>query len=72
MQVRQLLLDALETCSNTCYNLSMHTKEGYVHHLEDYSKISDVVEITFESCYKEFVVGMFINSYSSHVTRYSI
>lgn len=59
MDVRQFLLDASETCFFTCYDLILHTKDGLVHHLEDYNEISEVADITTGGCSLEMVAGMF-------------
>lgn len=60
MDVRQFLLDAPETCFFTCYDLLLHTKDGSVHHLEDYNEISEVADITTGDCSLEMVAGMLI------------
>lgn len=57
MDVRQFLLDAPETCFVTCYELLLHTKDGSVHHLEDYNEISEVADITSGGCSLEMVSG---------------
>ncbi|RZS16961.1 hypothetical protein BHM03_00049043 [Ensete ventricosum] len=58
MDVRQFLLDAPETCFFTCYDLILHTKDGSIHHLEDYNEISEVADITTGGCSLEMVAGM--------------
>lgn len=58
MDVRQFLLDAPETCFVTCYDLSLHIKDGSVHHLEDYNEISEVADITTGDCFLEMVPGL--------------
>jgi len=60
MDVRQFLLDAPETCFFTCYDLLLHTKDGAVHHLEDYNEISEVADITTADCSLEMVAGKFV------------
>nr|QKE11184.1 tetratricopeptide repeat (TPR)-like superfamily protein 2 [Erythranthe lewisii] len=57
MDVRQFLLDAPETCFVTCYDLLLHTKDGSVHHLEDYNEISEVANITSGGCFLEMLAG---------------
>lgn len=57
MDVRQFLLDAPETCFFTCYDLLLHTKDGSVHHLEDYNEIAEVADITSGSCFLEMIAG---------------
>ncbi|KAL3832912.1 hypothetical protein ACJIZ3_007648 [Penstemon smallii] len=59
MDVRQFLLDAPETCFFTCYDLLLHTKDGSVHHLEDYNEISEVADITSGSCFLEMVAALY-------------
>ncbi|KAK4488643.1 hypothetical protein RD792_004412 [Penstemon davidsonii] len=59
MDVRQFLLDAPETCFLTCYDLLLHTKDGSVHHLEDYNEISEVADITSGSCFLEMVAALY-------------
>ncbi|GER39391.1 clustered mitochondria protein homolog [Striga asiatica] len=55
MDVRQFLLDAPETCFFTCYDLLLHSKDGSIHHLEDYNDISEVADITSGCCSLEMV-----------------
>ncbi|XP_047980101.1 clustered mitochondria protein-like isoform X1 [Salvia hispanica] len=70
MDVRQFLLDAPETCFMTCYDLLLHTKEGSVHHLEDYNEISEVADITSGSCFLEMVAALYDDrSIRAHVHR---
>nr|XP_029116585.1 clustered mitochondria protein isoform X2 [Elaeis guineensis] len=70
MDVRQFLLDAPETCFFTCYDLIMHTKDGSVHHLEDYNEISEVADITTGGCTLEMVAALYDErSIRSHVRR---
>ncbi|WOL17203.1 clustered mitochondria protein-like [Canna indica] len=70
MDVRQFLLDAPETCFFTCYNLILHTKEGFVHHLEDYNEISEVADITTGGCCLEMVTALYDDrSIRSHIRR---
>lgn len=59
LDVRQFLIEAPETCYFTCYDLLLHTKDGSVHHLEDYNEISEVADITSGSCFLEMVAGKF-------------
>ncbi|XP_061337567.1 clustered mitochondria protein-like [Gastrolobium bilobum] len=59
MEVRQLLLDTPDTCYITCYHLFLHTKDGSSHHLEDYSTISDVADITTGGCSLEMVPALY-------------
>ncbi|GAB2289060.1 hypothetical protein Dimus_023362 [Dionaea muscipula] len=70
MDVRQFLLDAPETCFFTCYDLLLHTKDGSVHHLEDYSEISEVADITTGDCSLEMVPALYDDrSMRAHVHR---
>ncbi|XP_075474123.1 clustered mitochondria protein isoform X1 [Primulina tabacum] len=70
MDVRQFLLDAPETCFCTCYDLLLHTKDGYVHHLEDYNEICEVADITSGSCFLEMVPALYDDrSVRAHVHR---
>ncbi|RWR77799.1 clustered mitochondria protein isoform X4 [Cinnamomum micranthum f. kanehirae] len=70
MDVRQFLLDASETCFFTCYDLILHTKDGLVHHLEDYNEISEVADITTGGCSLEMVAALYDDrSIRSHVRR---
>ncbi|KAK9282829.1 hypothetical protein L1049_011052 [Liquidambar formosana] len=70
MDVRQFLLDAPETCFFTCYDLLLHTKDGSVHHLEDYNEISEVADITAGDCYLEMVAALYDDrSIRAHVHR---
>ncbi|PIN14395.1 putative protein CLU1/cluA/TIF31 [Handroanthus impetiginosus] len=70
MDVRQFLLDAPETCFVTCYDLLLHKKDGMVHHLEDYSDISEVADITSGSCFLEMVAALYDDrSIRAHVHR---
>ncbi|KAH6812998.1 tetratricopeptide repeat protein [Perilla frutescens var. frutescens] len=70
MDVRQFLLDAPETCFITCYDLLLHTKEGSIHHLEDYNEISEVADITSGSCFLEMVAALYDDrSIRAHVHR---
>ncbi|XP_058071287.1 clustered mitochondria protein isoform X2 [Magnolia sinica] len=59
MDLRQFLLDAPETCFFTCYDLILHTKDGSVHHLEDYNEISEVADITAGGCSLEMVATFY-------------
>lgn len=70
MDLRQFLLDAPETCFFTCYDLILHTKDGSVHHLEDYNEISEVADITTGGCSLEMVAASYDDrSIRSHVRR---
>ncbi|KAJ8565661.1 hypothetical protein K7X08_008237 [Anisodus acutangulus] len=70
MDVRQFLLDAPETCFVTCYDLSLHIKDGSVHHLEDYNEISEVADITTGDCFLEMVPALYDDrSIRAHVHR---
>ncbi|KAK6162889.1 hypothetical protein DH2020_002730 [Rehmannia glutinosa] len=70
MDVRQFLLDAPETCFFTCYDLLLHTKDGSIHHLEDYNEISEVADITSGSCFLEMVAALYDDrSIRAHVHR---
>ncbi|GMH18998.1 hypothetical protein Nepgr_020839 [Nepenthes gracilis] len=70
MDVRQFLLDASETCFFTCYDLLLHTKDGSVHHLEDYNEISEVADITTGECFLEMVAALYDDrSMRAHVHR---
>ncbi|XP_026662154.2 clustered mitochondria protein-like isoform X2 [Phoenix dactylifera] len=70
MDIRQFLLDAPETCFFTCYDLILHTKDGSVHHLEDYNEISEVADITAGGCTLEMVAALYDErSIRSHVRR---
>ncbi|XP_011087269.1 clustered mitochondria protein [Sesamum indicum] len=70
MDVRQFLLDAPETCYFTCYDLLLHTKDGSVHHLEDYNEISEVADITSDSCSLEMIAALYDDrSIRAHVHR---
>lgn len=70
MDVRQFLLDAPETCFFTCYDLLLHTKDGAVHHLEDYNEISEVADITTGDCSLEMVAALYDDrSVRAHVHR---
>lgn len=70
MDVRQFLLDAPETCYFTCYDLLLHTKDGSVHHLEDYNEVSEVADITFGNCFLEMVAALYDDrSVRAHVHR---
>ncbi|XP_026663446.1 clustered mitochondria protein-like isoform X2 [Phoenix dactylifera] len=70
MDVRQFLLDAPETCFFTCYDLILHTKDGSVHHLEDYNEMSEVADITTGGCTLEMVAALYDErSIRSHVRR---
>ncbi|KAL3537348.1 hypothetical protein ACH5RR_000714 [Cinchona calisaya] len=70
MDVRQFLLDAPETCFFTCYDLLLHTKDGSVHHLEDYNEISEVADITAGDCHLEMVAALYDDrSIRAHVHR---
>ncbi|KAL2511617.1 Clustered mitochondria protein [Abeliophyllum distichum] len=70
MDVRQFLLDAPETCFFTCYDLLLHTKDGSVHHLEDYNEISEVADITSGNCFLEMVAALYDDrSVRAHVHR---
>ncbi|XP_020265278.1 clustered mitochondria protein-like [Asparagus officinalis] len=70
MDIRQFLLDAPETCFYTCYDLILHTKDGSVHHLEDYNEISEVADITIGGCFLEMVAALYDErSIRSHVRR---
>ncbi|XP_042511663.1 clustered mitochondria protein [Macadamia integrifolia] len=70
MDLRQFLLDAPETCYFTCYDLMLHTKDGSVHHLEDYNEISEVSDITTGGCSLEMVAGFYDDrSIRAHVHR---
>ncbi|XP_073277929.1 clustered mitochondria protein isoform X2 [Primulina huaijiensis] len=70
MDVRQFLLDAPETCFCTCYDLLLHTKDGSVHHLEDYNEICEVADITSGSCFLEMVPALYDDrSVRAHVHR---
>lgn len=70
MDVRQFLLDAPGTCFFTCYDLLLHTKDGSVHHLEDYQEISEVADITTGDCSLEMVAALYDDrSIRAHVHR---
>uniref|UniRef100_A0A7N0UDV1 Clustered mitochondria protein homolog n=1 Tax=Kalanchoe fedtschenkoi TaxID=63787 RepID=A0A7N0UDV1_KALFE len=70
MDVRQFLLDAPETCFITCYDLLLHKKDGSIHHLEDYSEISEVADITAGDCSLEMVPALYDDrSIRAHVQR---
>ncbi|KAA8520267.1 hypothetical protein F0562_014523 [Nyssa sinensis] len=70
MDVRQFLLDAPGTCFFTCYDLLLHTKNGSVHHLEDYNEISEVADITTGDCSLEMVAALYDDrSTRAHVHR---
>ncbi|KAL0429300.1 UNVERIFIED_CONTAM: Clustered mitochondria protein [Sesamum radiatum] len=70
MDVRQFLLDAPETCYFTCYDLLLHTKDGSFHHLEDYNEISEVADITSDSCSLEMIAALYDDrSIRAHVHR---
>ncbi|KAL3622462.1 hypothetical protein CASFOL_033873 [Castilleja foliolosa] len=70
MDVRQFLLDAPETCFFTCYDLLLHTKDGSIHHLEDYNEISEVADITNGSSVLEMVSSLYDDrSIRAHVYR---
>ncbi|XP_059649085.1 clustered mitochondria protein isoform X2 [Cornus florida] len=70
MDVRQFLLDAPETCFFTCYDLLLSTKDGVVHHLEDYNEISEVADITSGDCSLEMVAALYDDrSIRAHVLR---
>ncbi|GFP98186.1 clustered mitochondria protein [Phtheirospermum japonicum] len=70
MDVRQFLLDAPETCFFTCYDLLLHTKDGSIHHLEDYNEISEVADITSGSSFLEMVSALYDDrSIRAHVHR---
>lgn len=70
MDVRQFLLDAPETCFFTCYDLLLHTKDGSVHHLEDYHEISEVADITTGDCSLEMIAALYDDrSIRAHVHR---
>ncbi|KAK7401524.1 hypothetical protein VNO78_13070 [Psophocarpus tetragonolobus] len=70
MDVRQFLLDAPETCFITCYDLLLHTKDGTIHHLEDYNEISEVADITTGGCSLEMVPAFYDDrSIRAHVHR---
>ncbi|KAL0397533.1 UNVERIFIED_CONTAM: Clustered mitochondria protein [Sesamum calycinum] len=66
----QFLLDAPETCYFTCYDLLLHTKDGSVHRLEDYNEISEVADITSDSCSLEMIAALYDDrSIRAHVHR---
>ncbi|KAF8396095.1 hypothetical protein HHK36_017707 [Tetracentron sinense] len=70
MDLRQFLLDAPETCFFTCYDLFLHTKDGSIHHLEDYNEISEVADITTGGCSLEMVASLYDDrSIRAHVHR---
>ncbi|KAL8062101.1 hypothetical protein ABFX02_02G124300 [Erythranthe guttata] len=70
MDVRQFLLDAPETCFFTCYDLLLHTKDGSIHHLEDYNEISEVADITGGNCFLEMIAALYDDrSIRAHVHR---
>ncbi|PON86259.1 N-terminal acetyltransferase A, auxiliary subunit [Trema orientale] len=70
MDVRQFLLDAPETCFFTCYDLLLHTKDGFTHHLEDFNEISEVADITTGGCSLEMVPALYDDrSVRAHVYR---
>lgn len=70
MDVRQFLLDAPETCFVTCYDLLLHTKDGSIHHLEDYNEISEVADVTAGDCFLEMVAAFYDDrSIRAHVHR---
>ncbi|CAA0827130.1 Clustered mitochondria protein [Striga hermonthica] len=70
MDVRQFLLDAPETCFFTCYDLLLHSKDGSIHHLEDYNDISEVADITSGCCSLEMVAALYDDrSIRVHVHR---
>ncbi|KAF1866253.1 hypothetical protein Lal_00024256 [Lupinus albus] len=70
MDIRQFLLDASETCFVTCYGLLLHTKDGSIHHLEDYNEISEVADITTGGCSLEMVPALYDDRSSrTHVFR---
>jgi protein TIF31 len=58
IDVKQLLLDAPETCFYAWYNLILHTKDGLAHQLEDYKEISEIADITSSGCSLEMVASM--------------
>ncbi|RDX77533.1 Clustered mitochondria protein, partial [Mucuna pruriens] len=59
MDVRQFLLESKEACFVTCYNLLLHTKDGHVHHLEDYNVFSEVTDITTGGLFLEMVPALY-------------
>ncbi|KAJ8640877.1 hypothetical protein MRB53_017571 [Persea americana] len=70
MNLRQFLLEALETCFFSCYDLILHAKDGSVHLLEDYKEISEVADITAGGCSLEMVAALYDDrSIRSHVRR---
>ncbi|KAF3772620.1 Clustered mitochondria protein, partial [Nymphaea thermarum] len=70
MDIRQFLLDAPETCFFTCYDLILHTKDGSIHHLEDYHEIAEIADITSGGCSLEMIGGLYDErSIRAHVRR---
>ncbi|XP_057521478.1 clustered mitochondria protein isoform X2 [Amaranthus tricolor] len=70
MDVRHFLLDAPETCFYTCYDLLLHTKNGVIHHLEDFNEILEVADITSGDCSLEMVPAYYDDrSVRAHVHR---
>ncbi|KAJ0988140.1 hypothetical protein J5N97_006496 [Dioscorea zingiberensis] len=70
MDLRHLLLDVPETCFFTCYDLILHSKDGSVHQLEDYSEISETADITDGGCSIEMIAAFYDGrSIRSHVQR---
>ncbi|XP_020579345.1 clustered mitochondria protein isoform X2 [Phalaenopsis equestris] len=70
MDIRQFLLDAPETCFYTCYDLVLHASDGSPHQLGDYSKISEVADISTGGCSIEMFGVLYDDrSIRSHVRR---
>ncbi|XP_031494189.1 clustered mitochondria protein isoform X2 [Nymphaea colorata] len=70
MDIRQFLLDAPETCFFTCYDLILHSKDGSIHHLEDYHEIAEIADITSGGCSLEMIGGLYDErSIRAHVRR---
>ena len=59
MDIRQFLLDARKTYSITFCDLLLHTKDGYIHHPEDFNEIYEVDDITAGGCSLEMVPGIY-------------
>ncbi|MED6171806.1 hypothetical protein PIB30_044224 [Stylosanthes scabra] len=70
IDVRQFLLDTPEMSFVTCYDLILNTKDGSSHHLEDYSEISEVADITTGGCSIEVIPAMYDDrAIRAHVHR---
>ncbi|PHT36239.1 hypothetical protein CQW23_23939 [Capsicum baccatum] len=55
------LVDAPEICFFTCYDLLLHRKDGFIHHLEDYDEISKLADIITGDDILELVLGYMFN-----------